>query len=192
LKVYTFHWATRYIYINNFKKEGVNNYILPLFDRGINVRSVRSRRRVERMYVELELFNRIVQEWIRYYFPTWLLGLSAAVIVATFLSIRYTEVPLMIYILFPYYASNIMLVIFWQSYDMLRVIRASEDILGSLWRHDAPYFRGMTRAKRVELMKRSKAMRPVAFPVADSEFSLNLPIGTWDEIINQILFFLSF
>ena len=36
---------------------------------------VRSRRRLERMYVQLELFNRIFQGWIRFYFPPLSLGL---------------------------------------------------------------------------------------------------------------------
>ena len=80
-----------------------------------------------------------------------------------------------------------MLLIFWQSYDMFRTIRASEDILG----HHAAYFQGITRAERIEMMKRSKAMRPVVFSLADSQFSLNLPINAWDEILNQILFLLS-
>lgn len=159
--------------------------------RGITLRSLTSRRRVERMYVQLELFDRIAQVWIRYYFPTWLLAMSCGVILGVFSTIRCTELPLMIYVLFPYVAWTILLLIFWQSHDMISVIRGSEDILGKLWQHEASYFRGLSRAKRVELMKRSKAMRPLAFPVADSEFSVNLPISTWDEIINQTLFLLS-
>ena len=84
-----------------------------------------------------------------------------------------------------------MLLIFWHSYDMLQVVQASEDVLGELSQHQATYFNGMARAQRLELMKRSKAMRPLEFYVADSQFSMALPINTWDEIINQILFCLS-
>ena len=152
---------------------------------------MKSRRRLEQMYVKLELFHRIGQVWIRFYFPPFLVALSTSVIQAAVVTIRYTELPLIVYILYPFSAITLMLIIFWQSYDMLRIIRASEDILGGLWKHEAPYFHGMTRAKRIETMKRSKAMRPLGFPVADSEFSLNLPIDTWNEIVNQTLFLLS-
>lgn len=174
-----------------FSKEKELTFYASLVLRDINVRGMQSRRRLEQMYVQLELFNRIAQVWIRFYFPPWLLAVSTGVIIAVFVSIRYTELPFLFYILFPYAGLNIMMLIIWQSYDMLHTIRASEDILGGLWQHHAPYFQGMTRAERIERMKRSNAMRPLVFPVADSEFSLSLPISTWDEIINQILFLLS-
>ena len=152
---------------------------------------LKSRRRLEQMYVRLELFHRIGQVWVRFYFPPWLVACSTTVIVTAFVTIRYTELPLIVYGIFPNMAITLLTVIFWQSYDMLRIIRASEDILGVLWKHETPYFRGMTRAKRIEKMKRSRAMRPLGFLVADSEFSVNLPIDTWDEIVNQTLFLLS-
>lgn len=143
------------------------------------------------MYVQLELFHRIGQVWIRFYFPPWLLSLSSTVIVTMFVTLRYTELPLIFYVFFPYTAVTLMILIFWQSYDMFRAIRASEDTLGGLGQHGASYFQGMTKPKRLETMKRSKAMRPLVFYVADTEFSLNLPINTWDEIVSQTLFLLS-
>ena len=152
---------------------------------------MKSRRRLEKMYVQLETFNRIGQVWVRFYFPPFLVAASCAVILTSFVTIRYTELPLIVYVIFPYTAIIVMIIIFWQSYDMLRIIRASEHIMGGLWKHEAPYFHKMARAERIEMMKRSKAMRPLGFPVADSEFSLNLPIDTWNEIVNQTLFLLS-
>ena len=83
------------------------------------------------------------------------------------------------------------MLIFWHSYDMLQVVQASEDVLGELSQHQATYFNGMARAQRLELMKRSKAMRPLVFYIGNSEFSIGLPINTWDEILNQVLFLLS-
>ena len=159
--------------------------------RNVDVRSLGSRQRLEQMYVQLEVFNRIGQVWIRFYFPPWLVTLATTVIIAAFFTIRFTQLPLFLYVFFPYIAVILMTLIFWQSYDMFCAIRTSEDVLAVLGRHEAPYFEHMTRAQRIEKMKRSKAMRPLVFPVADSDFSLNLPVSTWDEIINQTLFLLS-
>lgn len=159
--------------------------------RGINILSLRSRRRVEQMYVQLELFSRITQAWFRVFFPAWLVSASAAVIILGFVAIRYTELPIFCYIMFPYCALILLGLIFWQCYDMLCVIRESEDILSQLQQRHTPYFESMTRAERAEVTKRSKALRPVMFNMGDSAFSINVPINAWDEIVNQILFLLS-
>lgn len=143
------------------------------------------------MLVELELFNRILQVWHQFFFPGFLLGASCTVIFQLFLVIRYTTLPLLLWVYCGYLGLTIAFILFWQCYDQILVTRASEDILGTLWRHDVPYFRRMSRQRRLALMKRAKAMRPVIFLMGDSELTMSVPIGAWDEIINQILFLLS-
>ena len=151
-----------------------------------------SRQKLESMYVQLELFNRIFQVWIRFFFPTWLLGYATCVVIALFVAIRYTELPFILYIVFPYSAGSVAVLMFWQSFDMLRAGRESEDILGVLLQQQAPYLRNKTRRERVEVMKRARALRPVTFPLADCEFSMSVPMGAWEEILNQVVFLLSF
>ena len=111
--------------------------------------------------MQLEWSGQIAQVWIRFYFPPWLFVLSLGVIITSAVTLRYRELPVIFYVVFPYVGSNLMLLIFWQCYDMLRVIRASEGVLRNLSQHHVPYLQGLARAERIQLIKRSRAMRPL-------------------------------
>ena len=161
--------------------------------RRIRLVDLESRGLVERMYYYVLHHNRVVQTWLKFMLPPTLSGVSLTVIITAFVAIRYTELPLIFYVFYPYTAFTLMFVIFWMCYDTVLVVRASEDVMGQLLSHDAKYLRTMSRAERIKVLKRAKAMKVLEFPIGDfSEFSLNLPVNVWDEIINQVLFLLSF
>ena len=152
-----------------------------------------SRAVVERLYNYCQLHNRVVHNWLKFMLPPTISGVSTAVIVTTFVSIRYTELPLIFYVFYPNSAFNLMFILFWMCYDMVRLIRASEYIIGQLLSHDAEYLKSMPRAVRIQVLKTARAMKPLEFPLGDfAEFSLNLPVTIWEEILNQVLFLLSF
>ena len=152
-----------------------------------------TRRKVERLYVCAELFNGAFSRWLKVMFPPTLIGLSVAIILTTFVSIRFTNLPFFLYIVFPYVAVTLMLIIFWISYDAVVVTRSFEDVLAQLLSHDAAYLGQMGRKERTRVMKRARAMRPVNFPIGEfADFSMNFPFAVWDEILNQVLFLLSF
>ena len=84
-------------------------------------------------------------------------------------------------------------IIFWISYDLVLLTRASEDILGELLSPDAEYLRPLSRETRIQLLKRAKAMNVIEFPVGEfAEFSLILPVSILEEIMSQVLFLLTF
>ena len=148
---------------------------------------------VERLYSYLLHHNRVAQTWLMFMFPPTLSSVSLAIIMPTFVSIRYTELPVMFYVIFPYTAFTLILVIFWFCYDTVLVIRASEGLMGQLLYHQAVYLRPLSTAERIKVLKRAKAMKVLEFPIGDfAEFSLTLPVSIWDEIVNQVLFLLSF
>ena len=148
---------------------------------------------VERLYNYVQCHTRIAQNWMKFMLPPTISSVSTAVIVATFVSIRYTELPLFLYIFYPNTAFNLMFIIFWMCYDAVLLVRASEEIMGKLLSHDAEYLRPLPRAVRMEVLKRARAMKVLEFPLGDfADFSLNLPITIWDEILNQVFFLLSF
>ena len=160
--------------------------------RRIPIVDMESRALVERMYTYVLHHNRVVQTWMKFMLPPTLSGVSLAVIITTFVSIRYTELPLIFYIFYPNTAFNLMLIIFWMCYDTVLVVRASEDVMGQLLSHDVEYLRHMPRAQRNQVLKRAKGMKFLEFPIGDfSEFSLNLPVNVWDEILNQVVFLLT-
>ena len=151
------------------------------------------RAKVERLYICYELFNRINYTWLKFMLPPTIFGVSLTVIVTTFVSIRYTELPFMYYIFFANTAFTLMLIIFWLCYDALLITRDSEDIMSQLLSFEAPYLRSVSKAGRIRVMKRAKAMRVIEFPIGEfADFSISLPIVLWEEILNQVLFLLSF
>ena len=151
------------------------------------------RAKVERLYICYELLNRINYTWLKFMLPPTIFGVSLTVIVTTFVSIRYTELPFMYYIFFANTAFTLMLIIFWLCYDALLITRDSEDIMSQLLSFEAPYLRSVSKAGRIRVMKRAKAMRVIEFPIGEfADFSISLPIVLWEEILNQVLFLLSF
>ena len=161
--------------------------------RKYTISDMESRAVVERLYNYCQLHNRVVHNWLKFMLPPTISGVSTAVIVTTFVSIRYTELPLIFYVFYPNSAFNLMFILFWMCYDMVRLIRASEYIIGQLLSHDAEYLKSMPRAVRIQVLKTARAMKPLEFPLGDfAEFSLNLPVTIWEEILNQVLFLLSF
>ena len=161
-------------------------------NRRVQITSLEQREKVEHMYICLELFNRICFPWIRFSWPLIIFSLSLGVIITAFVSIRFTSIPIYLYMIFPTTATILMAIMFWNLYDLLIVIRDSEDIMRQLWSYEAPYLRPMPNNLRTRVLKRAKAMRVLEFPVGEfADFNINLPIAMWDEILNQVLFLLS-
>ena len=152
-----------------------------------------SRAKVERLYICTELHSRISSVWLKFMLPPTIVSVSLAIIVSTFVSIRYTELPLCYYVYFPNSAFTLMVNIFWLGYDGVLITRDSEGILGQLRSSQAPYLRSVPKHVRTLVMKRVRAMRVLEFRVGDfANFSVNVPISIWDEILNQVVFLLSF
>ena len=148
---------------------------------------------VERLYICLVHHFRVYSVWFKFQGPPTILSVSVAVIITAFVSIRYTDLPLILYIFYPNTAFNLMLIVFWLFYDTVRIVRASDEIIGRLQSENAGYLRPLPRAMRIQVLKRAKVMKEIEFPLGNySEVTLNLPIAMWEEILNQVLFLLSF
>ena len=127
--------------------------------RSIKIEDIEARKKVERLCIYEELYNRICFAWLKLILPLAIFSLSLTVIVTGFISIRYTELPVYYYIFFANTAISMLLIIFWSCYDCLLITRGSEDILDRLLSHEAPYLCSMSKRERVLVMKRAKAMR---------------------------------
>ena len=161
--------------------------------RSVKITDLEVRAKVERVYICFELYNRVCYVWEKFMFPPTIFSVSLTIIVTGFVSIRYTGLPFMYYIFFPNTAFTLMLIIFWLSYDGVLLTRDFEDILGQLWSYEAPYLQSMPKIERTKVMKRAKAMRVVEVPIGEfADFTIMLPITIWEEVLNQILFLLSF
>ena len=149
-----------------------------------------SRAVLERFYNNVQIRNQTVQTWIRFMLPPTICAATATAIISTFVSVQYTELPLILYIFFPFIAFTIMTVIFWLSYDANCGVRVTEEILGKLLSQHTEHLSPFPPAVRIQVMKRDRAMKALEFPVGDfAEFWLSLSAAIWDEILNQVMFF---
>ena len=155
--------------------------------------NLESRAVVDRLYVCLQHHFRVYSVWVKFQLPPTLLSESIPVIDAAFVSIRYTDLPLILYMVYPNTACNLMIIVFWLCYDSFRIARASDEVIGRLQSENADYLRPLPRAGRIQVLKRAKVMKEIQFAVGElATVTLNLPIAMWEAILNQILFLLSF
>ena len=162
------------------------------FCRTLRVENRFQRLQLEQLYVCGQVYNKILDVWYKLVVPPAFLNGGLAIVLTWYLTIRHTDVPLYIYCLFPYIGALFTFMLFDMCYDGILVIRASEDSLTKLRSAEKQYFLRMPIHERMATMKRAKALRPAYFSVGSfTEFTMDVPVGVWDEIVNQLLFLLT-
>ena len=160
--------------------------------RRLELTNLEDQARLEHLYICIELYNRICFVWVKFAWPPIIFCSSLMIIIPTFVSIRYTDLPVFCFIAFPTTAITIMVVLFWVFYEIVCNTRDSEDILGQLRSQEAPFLREIPIAMRMRAFKRAKAMRAIEFPVGTfADFSITVPVAVWDEIVNDVVFLLT-
>ena len=149
---------------------------------------------MEFLYVTLEVQTKIYHPWVFILLFPLLVNFGLAVIICLYIPLGRPEVPAWLSFCFLFVAAVILGVIFWAAYDIVSLSRGSEEVLGKLktfnegWREN-----GITDLQRIRFLKRAKACRPIEVPIGGfGEMSLDVPVIMWDEILNQLLFLLSF
>ena len=151
------------------------------------------RAQVEHLYICQELYGRVCYIWMKVMLPPTIFSFSVAIIICTFVSIRHTGLPIYLYVIFPYTGFTLLFITFWLSYDIALITRDLENIRLQLLSNESQYLGQKSKRERKELMMRARAMRVSEFPVDDfADFSLNVPIVVWEEVMNQVLFLLPF
>ena len=85
-----------------------------------------------------------------------------------------------------------MFIITWLCYDAVVAKRAADQVMEKLQSRQAPYFQRFSRAEKLLVMKRARALQPVYLAMGEfAEVTLDVPVSIWDEVINQLLFLLS-
>lgn len=135
----------------------------------------------------------ILRRWIALVLLPTFLNCGCGLIICLYIPIQHPEVPLALNACFLWVGAVILTIIFWGSYDFVLVIRASEEVIGKLASFDNRRDSGISGLQRQRFLKRAKACRPLEVPIGTfGEFSLEVPVIWWDEILNQLLFLLSF
>ena len=123
-----------------------------------------------------------------------LVNFGLAVIICLYIPLGRPEVPAWLSFCFLFEAIVVFGVIFWVAYDIALIGRACEEVLGKLKSFDEGWRgNGISDLQRSRFIKRARACRPIQIPIGSfGEFSLDVPVIMWDEILNQLLFLLNF
>ena len=139
----------------------------------------------------LEVFHRVFVPWWNWIQPHALFALSCTVILGMFIGIRHTDLPLLLYSVYPAAAVCLLFNVFGFAVEVTTVQKQSDEIVENLQMR-ARSRQHVSIEQRQWAMRKVKSMKPLPFQVGPyTEFSFSVPLAAWDEILNQLFFLLS-
>ena len=160
--------------------------------RKIKIRNLESWMKAERKYRRMRLYNTLYMNWIKFMVVWSLFCWIAGITFLLYVTFGPSGLLFLVFIGCPASAEVSMVIVTWLCYDAVVAKRAADEAMESLRSRVAPYFQRLTQAEKLEVMKRAQALRPVYIAVWEfAEFTLDVPVNLWDEVINQLLFLLS-
>ena len=156
-------------------------------------RKQEDKKTLEFLYIILEVQTKLYRGWIIFFLLPLIFNCCCGALAFLYIPIRHPEMPIMMNVSLLVLAATILTVILWVSVEFVLVVRGSEEVLGKLSTFEEDWRRDFSVVERLRFLKRAKACRPVEVPVGTfGAFSLDVPIIICDEILNQLIFLLSF
>ena len=144
-------------------------------------------------YVQLQVFHQLCVLWVKTMFPPTIASVTCSIIVCLYVTIRHNDVPPFLIPVFFYTAITLFGIVFWFCIQTINVSRASEARIGLLTAIPVGIGNENGISDPWELKKytakKRKATRAMNFRLGDfMEFSIDVPISIWEEILNQVVF----
>ena len=151
-------------------------------------------KRVYRLRRIMQVYNVILVDLTSSIVLMGVVGGVCGIIVVFYVTIRPSGLPWFIYIWFPVVGALTMVLIAWISYDGVVVKATVENVDGNLHSGlDSWRFRALQARRRTVYTRMLKSLRPASLRLGPfGELTLDVPVNAWDEIMNQLLFLLSF
>ena len=166
--------------------------MIPLFHRQWEVKNHRRREKLLRAYIQLQIYNRILNEWIQDVTTPAFFGVGGVVVLFLYIPLAHSEsLPTLCNAALGYMAVALVAILMRLTTDSLGVTRATESVISSL--QSVPTVqRQLMGLEQVESLKRAKALRPVTHPIGSfGSLTLSVPVVFMEEILNQLLFLLT-
>ena len=156
------------------------------------VNNVEAREKVERLYVYLQIYHRLHCSWWNWTLPGTTFSLSTTVILGMYVGLRHTELPWYLYWIFWFAAFGVLTQIFGVGHDVVFTKDDSEEVVEKLQSPASSDLVSLSLEERREILKPCRAMTGLRYGIAGfANYSWAVPLGAWDEILNQLLFLLS-
>ena len=178
--------------------------MLPQFSRkGLPfiLRTEEDRLQLWHKYLRLQLYHQNCANWNKLMNIPTIVSASTTIIVCFYVTIRPENVPIWLVLVILYVGITLFGVLFLISYQAILVMRGSEGIIRALISLEVGDWRDRRRAgdptppfaQKKYILLRGKATRPLTYRIGSfMEMSLEVPIGIWDEILNQLFFLLTY
>ena len=158
----------------------------------MNVRSIDDRLNLRHQYVKLQVHVTITNNWLMFMIVPTIVSVASGIIVCFYITIRHTELPIYSYAIYTYTGVNLSGLLFWRAYELIMTIRASEAIVSTLSSTTEQYYQESPAKQKLYIRKLIRPTRAIFFRIGIfMDFSLDVPVGIWDEILNQLLFLLT-
>ena len=146
----------------------------------------------EHAYRSMRLYNVVYMNWIRTMVVPTLFALCSGVTILLYITFRPSGLPILVYCWFPVVAITVLFSVTWVCYDAVVIKRKADEAMGKLQLKAASLLRGRQLSHKKELIRRARALQPAYMAVGQfTEFTLEVPMNMWDEVLNQLLFLLS-
>ena len=161
--------------------------------RKVKADSMEARLELWHTYVQLQIFIQLFVSWMKVLLVPTIISATSTIIICFYVTVRHSNVPAWVFLTFIYVGVTIFGIVLLLSYQLMLGIHASESSIGVLASTDGEDYRDLPLSLKKYVLKRGKATRPLRYRVGElMDFSWEVPIGIWDEILNQLLFLLSF
>ena len=165
--------------------------MLPV-NRQWEVTDQRRREKLLRACIQLQIYNRILNEWIHIVLTPIFFGIGGGVVLFLYIPLAHYELlPGLCNAALAYMAVALVAIVVWLVTDSLGTTRASESVIMSLQSKPTDR-RQLMGLAHLEILKRAKALRPVTHPIGSfGSVTLSVPVVFVEKILNQLLFMLT-
>ena len=151
-----------------------------------------TRDKVETLSLYMQVYHRLHCAWWKWALPCTMFALSTAAVMCTFIGLRYRDLPLYLYWIFWFAGLGVVVLMIGTGHDIMFAKKLSGEIVEKLQSSSSADLRGLGLEERKKILKRSKAMTGLQFNIAGFiNYTWAVPFRTGDEILRQLLFFLS-
>ena len=151
-----------------------------------------TREKVKKLHVQLQLYHRLHCEWWNCSLPGTTFSMSATAVLGMYVGLRHPELPWYLYWIFWFTGFGVLSQIFGTSHDIMYAKDRSNEVLKAFRSPVRPDLNRLSVGERKRIHKESKAMTSLQFRIAGlTNYSWAVPFRAWDEILRQLLFFLS-
>ena len=168
-------------------------HLLLILNRSVKVENLASRDKVEQMYIFWEVCEKISRTWLIVHIFSIIVSISCAAVIHINVALKYTNLPLLVHSAEVLLGPTFILLLSLGLYDGLAACQISRGVLSDQLTNFAPTgLRHVPVKTGRELVKRVKAMRPIAVPIGSfTEVSFSVMVAILEEIMNGVLLLLA-